>query len=43
MDVGNNNSTKVLFPTSVDARNMINEDDRESDEGIENTSLTIML
>ena len=43
VDVGNKNSTKVLFPTSVDARNMINEDDRESDEGIENTSLTIML
>ena len=35
MDVDNNNSTKVLFPTSVDGRKMINEDDRESDEGSE--------
>jgi len=32
VDVGNNNSTKVLFPTSVDGRKMINEDDKESDE-----------
>ena len=34
-DVRNNNSIKVLFPTSADGRKMINEDDRKSDEGRE--------
>ena len=43
VDVGNNNSTKVCFPTSADGRKMDTEDDRESDEEIENTSLTIIL
>ena len=35
MDAANNNSIEVLFPTSADGRNMINEDNRENDEGIE--------